>query len=174
MPPMAPAPLVERLCVDCGLCCDGRLFRDVALRRGDDPRRLRRLGLRVETRRTSSRLVQPCAAFDGSCCRVYVDRPGLCRRFECHVLRRVARGELSLAEARRRIARVRRMADGIEVDLAAPSPTGPDRSLLERYAEAMSRPIDLDVDPAGSARQGRLLRRVERYLSFVRTEFLGT
>ena len=170
---LAPAPLVERLCVDCGLCCDGRLFRDVKLRSSDGPRRLRRLGMEVEMHGASSRLLQPCAAFDGSRCGVYIDRPGLCRTFECHLLRRVARGALSLAEARRTIVRARRLAKGLEAELAVRPSAGPDRSLLGRYAEAMSRPIDLGTDAAASGRRGRLARRVERYQAFVHAEFLG-
>src|ERR1035441_3049702 len=39
---------VAQLCPKCGLCCNGVLFADVELRKGDDVQRLAELGLSLE------------------------------------------------------------------------------------------------------------------------------
>ena len=39
---------VSQLCPKCGLCCNGVLFADVELRKGDDAERLAELGLLLE------------------------------------------------------------------------------------------------------------------------------
>src|SRR5208283_6243064 len=38
---------VSQLCPNCGLCCNGVLFADVELRKGDDAQRQAQLGLRL-------------------------------------------------------------------------------------------------------------------------------
>src|SRR5437868_1476023 len=89
------------LCLECGLCCNGVIFADVRLQRGDDPGRLRALGLPIATphapssasplRKTGGvpapRFAQPCAALDGCRCRIYADRPAYCRQFDCLLLK---------------------------------------------------------------------------------------
>src|SRR5438132_2396309 len=39
--------VAEDLCLECGLCCNGVIFADVRLQPGDDPKRLKALGLAV-------------------------------------------------------------------------------------------------------------------------------
>ena len=45
---ISPNNSVEKLCPNCGLCCNGVLFADVELRVGDDAKRLQKLGLTLE------------------------------------------------------------------------------------------------------------------------------
>ncbi len=60
------ADAVSQLCPNCGLCCDSTLFADVELRKGDDPRRLQKLGLEIQQKtKTKLAFAQPCACFDG-------------------------------------------------------------------------------------------------------------
>lgn len=173
MKPIAPESLVEHLCTTCGLCCNGVLFRNVRLRQADDPKRLRRLGLTMETKGTLSCLLQPCSAFDGSHCSLYVDRPSRCREFECHLLRRAADGAINLPTARRLIHRAQKLATKIQNDLEALGNRDTSRPLLERYAAVMASPIDLQAGPTPSRLRGRLLTRVDTFMRFAQTEFLG-
>jgi Fe-S-cluster containining protein len=117
---MTEDPL-SALCVACGLCCDGSLFRFLPL--GPDPRSAYvALGLEVVEQSGQAAMPLPCPRLEGTACTVYAQRPGGCRRFRCHALHRVATGELSSAEAlaavveaRRRIARLRAaLGSGVE------------------------------------------------------------
>jgi Fe-S-cluster containining protein len=107
------------LCLACGLCCNGVLFRDVELQPADDAAVLAALGLPIGGRspRRPARLPQPCAALCAdNRCRVYEIRPRRCRQFECVLLQQTGRGEVALAAAlgvvrlaRHRAARVREL-----------------------------------------------------------------
>ena len=52
---MNPPDAINRLCLACGLCCNGVLFRDVELQDGDDLEALQKLGLTIRPSRTASR-----------------------------------------------------------------------------------------------------------------------
>lgn len=97
---MTPATVATRLCLACGMCCNGVLFRDVELQAGDDAAALAKLGmpLRIARRGAKSipRAAQPCAMLCAdNRCRIYKERPSRCREFECAVFQSVAAGELS-------------------------------------------------------------------------------
>ena len=99
------------LCLSCGLCCDGTLFRRVAL----DPGESTRLGTRVRLSEDDGSLVQPCRALSGKKCGVYEDRPSVCRKFRCLALEQLEAGDLTSDEAHEMIhealARRRRLAE---------------------------------------------------------------
>lgn len=109
--------IIEKLCLKCGLCCDGSLFNDVELQPGDDAARLKKHGLRL--RKTPSpnaatpprvRFPQPCSALGADCrCSAYKDRPGHCRAFECLLFGDVAAGRLKLASAQRIVRKARNL-----------------------------------------------------------------
>jgi Fe-S-cluster containining protein len=112
---MASTPSkAQRLCLVCGLCCDGALFKDVELRSGDEAARLSQLGMSLEVRRGQTRLTQPCAALGADCrCGIYADRPAHCREFECALLQAVNRGRMQSTEARRCIRLARQRAERV-------------------------------------------------------------
>lgn len=116
----------QRLCLACGLCCDGVLFKDVELQESDDPARYSALGLPLQVRRdrrdgrsgaAGSRTIisspQPCAALLGCRCTLYPARPTQCRQFDCALLLRLRRGELEEAEALRCIQETRQRAQSV-------------------------------------------------------------
>lgn len=108
--------MVEQLCLKCGLCCNGVIFRDVVLQPGDDPARLKSLGLPLRAGRSPggrTKFPQPCAAFDGCRCGVYADRPRYCREFECALLQAVQVKKLGIPAALRQIGRARQRADRV-------------------------------------------------------------
>jgi uncharacterized protein len=119
----------EKLCLTCGLCCNGVIFADVQLQRGDDATRLEALGLSLKnlpkqksarkatadsnTAFLKTKFSQPCVAFDGCRCRIYADRPKYCRAFDCALLKSVNAGEVATADALQAIERARRRAEKV-------------------------------------------------------------
>jgi hypothetical protein len=99
-------PPEPSLCESCGLCCDGALFRCVGLT-PDEARWARARGIELWEPGGAPALPQPCALLEGTRCTAYGSRPERCRRFECDMLAGYQRGELSLADCRARIERVR-------------------------------------------------------------------
>jgi hypothetical protein len=163
---------VDQLCPRCGLCCDSTLFADVELRAGDAPRRLAKLGLGL-WRKTKARLAfsQPCACFDGRLCRIYAERPKRCRLFECGLLKRVNRGELTAGAALRKIEAARTRAEKIRELLRQTGQDNERMALTHRYAGAMNAPVDLAVAGAAEAR-GELMLAVNDFMGTLERDFL--
>jgi len=99
--------LIDALCLQCGLCCNGVLFADVRPEPGDHSPLFR--GNR-------SRVAQPCPAFNaGTCtCAIYAERPARCRKFECRQLIGVRNGTTTTEKALRQIRTARELADKVE------------------------------------------------------------
>lgn len=89
---------LSSLCVSCGLCCDGTLFRHVKIS-GDEREELVRLGIGVGEKRGGDVMWLPCGKLDGKCCTIYGQRPQGCRAFVCALGKRVVAKELSVEEA---------------------------------------------------------------------------
>ncbi len=96
---------LSTLCLDCGLCCDGTLFRHVAIT-SVEREALVQLGIGVGEKRGRLMMWLPCGKLEGQCCSVYEARPGGCRRFVCALGKRLEAKEISLDDAR---AHVREM-----------------------------------------------------------------
>ncbi len=137
---MSPA---EKLCLACGLCCDGTLFDNVRLVAPDDATQLRAVGLPVRTTRGRQPVRffrQPCAALQGDCrCGVYAERPTQCRAFECLVFKRASAGTLTWEAARRKVRQARREAEEIRTLLRRLGDQDEDRSLNERFRRTQQR-----------------------------------
>jgi Fe-S-cluster containining protein len=126
---LKPEAVAEQLCLKCGLCCNGVLFKDVELQSGDNPARLKALGLELRRRRSHQastagsassssrekvRLIQPCSALGSdNYCRCYQERPIRCRQFECALFKAVANDRVESAQALRVIQRARRLAEKV-------------------------------------------------------------
>ena len=102
---------LSALCVECGLCCDGSLFRFLPVEPGDVERH-RVLGLPVVTQSGRLAMPLPCAKLEAKCCTVYAQRPPGCRGFVCHLGHRLGAGEVPFPEA---LATVREAQRRIEV-----------------------------------------------------------
>ena len=108
---MSRVSAAEELCLSCGLCCNGVLFGDVRLQPGDDPARLKALGLKLRARGARLRFTQPCSALNAKCeCGIYAGRPVYCRAFECALLQSVLAGETDQPAAARVIRSARQRA----------------------------------------------------------------
>lgn len=154
--PTKPRDLAEQLCAACGLCCNGVLFADLRLQRGDDPKRLVKIGLPLERHGRTFRLPQPCPAHDGNLCRVYADRPARCRSFECRVLQNAQAAEIRTETALRLIAAARQRADKVRTLVRLLGQNDENAPLSTRWQQIMSRPWDL----AGPGQTLRLRRKL--------------
>lgn len=108
--------IAKQLCLKCGLCCNGVIFRDVELQPADNAARLQSLGLPVRTPRTAAgqeKFPQPCAALDGCRCRIYADRPTYCQQFECALFKAVRAGRVEAPAALRLIRTTRDRAERV-------------------------------------------------------------
>ncbi len=89
---------LSALCVECGLCCDGSLFRFLPVQRAEVDR-YRALGLPVVTHTGVLAMPLPCAKLEARCCTIYAERPSGCRGFVCHLGDRLERQQVAFPEA---------------------------------------------------------------------------
>lgn len=127
-------PLESILCTRCGLCCNGSFLADVELS-AREASRLEFAGLDIED---DSLLLQPCAALNGARCSMYAHRPKCCRTFECLLLQRAKRGQISIATATRQINHTLKLVQQIHALLAAMPETESNLPLKERCLEALA------------------------------------
>ncbi len=140
----------EQLCLACGLCCDGALFDNVQLGAGDDVQKLKALGLPVAVTRGRTAVTffrQPCVALCADrACRVYADRPGQCRAFECGVFKATLAGQMPFDGALRLVKSARKKAENIRQLLRKLGDMDEQRSLGDRFRRTQRRMETGDVD----------------------------
>lgn len=163
---------VSQLCPNCGLCCNGVLFADVELQKGDDARRLAQLGLSLKKKGSKRAFAQPCACFDGPLCRIYPERPAYCRAFECGLLKAVQAGELETETALQIIAEAKRRVDKVRTILLQPGQNDQRLALIKRYSRVMREPVDLSGPEDAVARRGELMQAVEDLMQTLQRDFL--
>ena len=106
---------LSELCVECGLCCDGTLFRFLPVEPGE-LETYRALALPVVTQSGRLAMQLPCSKLEKRCCTVYAKRPSGCRGFVCHLGRRLELADIGFDEA---LETVREAQRRIEVLRAA-------------------------------------------------------
>lgn len=149
---MTSRQAIAGLCLQCGLCCNGVLFRDVELQDGDNVMRLLQHGLPVKTapgtKEPAYRLPQPCDALcDNLRCRVYAQRPARCREFECAILQNVLAGKLPMEAALRKIHRVQAKIRAVERLLRSLGEQRSDQPLKKRFRKVQLRLEKEGCDP---------------------------
>jgi Fe-S-cluster containining protein len=131
--------LAEKLCLSCGLCCNGVIFADVQLQRGDDAAKLRSLGILKAN--NAKKFPQPCAMHDGCRCTIYKDRPRYCREFECLLLKNAQEGRVSESEAMRVIKDTLKLSERVQSLLNELGDSDASVALSKRF-QAMRRRIE--------------------------------
>lgn len=122
---------LSELCLDCGLCCDGTLFRQVKVTDAEREALINR-GIGVGAKKGAPVMWLPCGKLRGKCCTMYEARPAGCRAFVCALGMKLTRREVSLDEAK---AQVREMfARLAELHRVL---GGDDQLVLRRAREAM-------------------------------------
>jgi hypothetical protein len=137
----------SRICLACGLCCDGTLFQIVRMQPEDHPDHLASLGLRLRHRGGDAWMEQPCPALQRLSCTVYDHRPQRCRRFHCQQLTRLASGHIDEGDALVLIADTRRLADLVRQLLARCGYREDGAPLQEQFDRLTSTPVDPTLEP---------------------------
>jgi uncharacterized protein len=127
-----------RLCVACGLCCDGTLFEIVRQQEGESAAEWLRLGLRVQRQQGVVFMQQPCSALKDRCCSIYAQRPVRCRRFECKQLQSVLAGAIELPEALQRIHDAQQLIEQLRALLDEKGFAEPEEPLLTQIERALA------------------------------------
>ena len=147
------------------------MFYAVNLQPEDSERDLKTRGLPLKHKKKQSFLPQPCSAYRGSCCSIYLHRPQRCRLFNCRQLLRVESGEISEASALQTITEARGLADLILDLLPRSGSTNLKRSLRTRYEFALAQPLDPDLDPHASKLRKELVQTMETLESILASDF---
>jgi hypothetical protein len=163
---------VSELCPACGLCCNGVLFGDVELQRGDGPKRLAELGMELFRKGSQKCFTQPCACFDGKWCQIYAERPKRCRTFECKLLKQVQAGKATVPAALNSIAEARRRAEAVRKLVRELGQTDERVPLNRRYAAVAAEPIDLASDDQRVERRSELMLAVHKLTRILERDFL--
>ena len=163
---------ISQLCPNCGLCCNGVLFADVELQRGDHAGRLIDLGMALKKKGMKRAFVQPCHCFDGKLCGIYADRPMCCRTFECGLLKRVQAGELEAKSALIQIAATQKRVEKVRQLLRHLGDWEESLALTKRYTRAMSAPIDLSAGDEAAVLRGELMLAVNDLMHVFQRDFL--
>lgn len=104
-----PAVDGSRLCLPCGLCCQGLLHNRAKLGE-DEAGTARRLGLPVYVEEGEGPVFSlPCPRHRQNRCEVYEERPRACHTYQCRVLQRYLGGEITLESALRTVERAREL-----------------------------------------------------------------
>lgn len=111
--------MTDSICVGCGLCCDGTLFKGVLLEADADVADAASLGFAVERTEARTFFPQPCRAFDGGCCSVYAQRPSPCQDYRCALLIAHEDQGLTTAEAEGLIRQAGSLRDRVRTGAAA-------------------------------------------------------
>ena len=163
---------IEQLCPNCGLCCNGVLFADVELQKGDNAGRLIDLGMALKKKGMKRAFAQPCQCFDGKLCTIYADRPKRCATFECGLLKRVQSGEMPVPAALKRIADAKKLVEKVRRLLRQLGDREEQLALTKRYSRMMARPIDLSADGDSGEARGELMMAVNDLMHVLQREFL--
>lgn len=148
-----------RLCMTCGLCCNGVLFHTVRLQPVDSPGELAALGFKLKRKKRDEHLfLQPCPAFQNAQCSIYAQRPERCRLFVCRQLQQVQRGQITEAMALVKIREIQRRA--AELELLSRRLDGSPRKgpLSKRCEAALAEPFDATTHPGLVAQREQLAR----------------
>jgi len=85
------------LCKACGICCSGLLYSQVKIN-AVEADRLIPLDLQINKAHPEA-LPHPCGAYNGHCCNIYLDRPKVCREYQCKLLKEVISSDTQLNDA---------------------------------------------------------------------------
>lgn len=166
------AEAIGQLCPKCGLCCNGVLFGDVELQRGDDAKLLGKLGVEFFRKGRKTAFAQPCSCLVNGLCRIYADRPQRCATFDCGLLKRVQSSKTPPAAALKKITEAKRRAGEVLKLVRLLGNIDEDLPLNQRYSAVIAEPIDMSADEADIERRGELMMAVSKLVETLERDFL--
>jgi len=108
----------SRLCLACGLCCQG-LLHDWAQIEEGEIEDARRLGLRTQEQKGEASFALPCPCHRDGRCTAYQERLSPCREYRCKLLRGYLAGDVTLGAGLRRVEQVKQLIAAIRHRLGA-------------------------------------------------------
>lgn len=133
----------SRLCLACGLCCQG-LLHDWAQLRDGEVEAARRLGLSPATDRGEASFPLPCPCHRDDRCSVYGERLSPCREYRCKLLRGYLSGQVAWEEGLRRVEQAKQLVAAIQNRLGSPDEV--EGSVWQQIRAAGSGPFAGDAD----------------------------
>jgi len=107
-----------KLCLSCGFCCQGLIFGRAALR-SDELATAVQYGLPYFTIiKRNYGFTLPCHSYQNGRCLIYSNRPHACRRYRCHLLKRLATGEINLQNGLLIVDHAKGLKDSIDKKIA--------------------------------------------------------
>lgn len=137
----------SRLCLACGMCCNGVLFQIVRLQAEDSARDLEKLGMALSRKKTEPYFNQPCRFLDNCTCQIYTQRPSRCRQFECRQILALAGGDTTETDVAEVIQSIHRQVGKVTELLKSLSVSSSGRALplMEQCREVMRDATAQDV-----------------------------
>jgi len=139
---MEEPPKEESICISCGLCCDGTVYEHGAPYPDDDIKPLQALGVIVGE---DHRFHMPCPAHCGVCT-IFQQSPQACRDFECKLLARLSRGEVTRQDALAVIEKIKALRDKIRAGIQTAGVDPMKMPINHAFAEVASLDMELQMD----------------------------
>ena len=173
MPPASAATeaALSRLCVACGLCCNGVLFHIVRLQPADSAKALAGQGMKLKRKRQQQHFHQPCTFLKPGGCAIYADRPQRCRLFECRQIQKLRAEEVTEEEATAAIREVQQRVGQVESLLLQAGNQKVQQPLAERYGRVMALPAQPQWEPELHALQQSLRHQMHELNDLLNAEF---
>ena len=92
-------PGEQKICVNCGMCCDGTLYLHAVLDPGERGNLPEKIEERSYTLAGKDYFLLPCLYFEGKCTIYDLQRAKVCGSYRCQLLKDIAEGNVSQTEA---------------------------------------------------------------------------
>lgn len=89
----------QEICIKCGICCDGTLFNNAVLKKGEKeflPPLIKKRYFKTET---GEAFKLPCPYFDKKCTIYDQEKPHVCSSFRCQLLKNLAKEKINKVDA---------------------------------------------------------------------------
>lgn len=146
----------SRLCVECGLCCNGALFTHAKLL----PEEVACAPTPVIQREETPTFSLPCPLLTDAGCSIYTDRFAICHSFRCALLKKLIAGEVGIDDALGTVGEAKRLIAG----LTAVFPSGATIAGRLRAGGPAPQSTSVPTDAHGTAQARVLNIAVDLYL----------